>query len=274
MLTERNHGLAEITDTRPPRPASPTAQCHAPQYRRISSAHARLRRSPRSAHDGGRELEIGMAHLDRMRRSRRDSTRPWTPARGPRSPATSPTPVPRRGVRRQHGPRRCRGRPSTARTRPLQTGRHTRHPLYLSADADRAGDLVVDGQHDPVVQVNDLLGLVLELLVTSPPVRDKLPHRRVSLSRTGGEVTTSSRTSPRRSSASEAGSCCPVGQQIARPVGISGKVERTDAYVFLFQAGTCVQWTAYPDIEEGRAAAERLGRGTRVGDVGGERGRG
>jgi ketosteroid isomerase-like protein len=49
-----------------------------------------------------------------------------------------------------------------------------------------------------------------------------------------------------------------INHQIARPVGVSGQVERTDAYVFLFDAGACVRWTAYPDIDEGRAAAERL----------------
>jgi ketosteroid isomerase-like protein len=49
-----------------------------------------------------------------------------------------------------------------------------------------------------------------------------------------------------------------ISHQIARPVGINGTVERTDAYVFLFEAGTCVQWTVYPDIDEGHAAAERL----------------
>ncbi len=46
--------------------------------------------------------------------------------------------------------------------------------------------------------------------------------------------------------------------QTARPVGVSGQVERSDAYVFLFEAGACVRWTAYADIDEGRAAAERL----------------
>jgi ketosteroid isomerase-like protein len=49
-----------------------------------------------------------------------------------------------------------------------------------------------------------------------------------------------------------------INHQIARPVGVSGQVERTDAYVFLFDAGAFVRWTAYPDIDEGRAAAERL----------------
>ena len=49
-----------------------------------------------------------------------------------------------------------------------------------------------------------------------------------------------------------------ISHQIARPVGVSGQVERSDAYVFLFEAGAVVQWTAYPDIDEGRAAAERL----------------
>jgi len=49
-----------------------------------------------------------------------------------------------------------------------------------------------------------------------------------------------------------------VSHQIARPVGVTGQVERSDAYVFLFEAGALVRWTAYPDIDEGRAAAERL----------------
>ena len=49
-----------------------------------------------------------------------------------------------------------------------------------------------------------------------------------------------------------------ISHQIARPVGVGGQVERSDAYVFLFEAGACVRWAAYPDIDEGRAAAERL----------------
>ena len=49
-----------------------------------------------------------------------------------------------------------------------------------------------------------------------------------------------------------------INHQLARPVGVSGQVKRTDAYVFLFEGGACVRWTAYPDIDEGRAAAERL----------------
>jgi hypothetical protein len=49
-----------------------------------------------------------------------------------------------------------------------------------------------------------------------------------------------------------------INHQIARPVGVSGQVERYDAYVFLFEAGVFVRWTAYPDIDEARAAAERL----------------
>jgi ketosteroid isomerase-like protein len=49
-----------------------------------------------------------------------------------------------------------------------------------------------------------------------------------------------------------------ISHQTARPVGISGQVVRSDAYVFLFEAGALVRWTAYPDIDEGRAAAERL----------------
>jgi ketosteroid isomerase-like protein len=49
-----------------------------------------------------------------------------------------------------------------------------------------------------------------------------------------------------------------ISHQTARPVGVSGEVVRSDAYLFLFEAGGCVRWTAYPDIDEGRAAAERL----------------
>jgi ketosteroid isomerase-like protein len=49
-----------------------------------------------------------------------------------------------------------------------------------------------------------------------------------------------------------------ISHQIARPIGVSGHVGRSDAYVFLFEAGACVRWTSYPDIDEGRAAAERL----------------
>jgi SnoaL-like domain len=49
-----------------------------------------------------------------------------------------------------------------------------------------------------------------------------------------------------------------ICHQTARPVGVSGQVKRTDAYLFLFEVGACVRWTAYPDIDEGRAAAERL----------------
>jgi ketosteroid isomerase-like protein len=58
----------------------------------------------------------------------------------------------------------------------------------------------------------------------------------------------------------DAGVVLSVTHQTARPVGISGQVRRSDAYVFLFDAGACVRWTAYPDIEEGRAAAERLAK--------------
>ena len=49
-----------------------------------------------------------------------------------------------------------------------------------------------------------------------------------------------------------------ICHQTARPVGISGQVQRSDAYVFLFEEGACVRWTAYPDIDEGRAEAKPL----------------
>jgi ketosteroid isomerase-like protein len=49
-----------------------------------------------------------------------------------------------------------------------------------------------------------------------------------------------------------------INHQIARPVGVSGHVELNDAYVLVFDAGALVRWTAYSDIDEARAAAERL----------------
>jgi ketosteroid isomerase-like protein len=50
-----------------------------------------------------------------------------------------------------------------------------------------------------------------------------------------------------------------INHQIARPVGVSGQVELNDAYVLLFsEAGVLVRWTAYSDIDEARAAAQRL----------------
>jgi ketosteroid isomerase-like protein len=49
-----------------------------------------------------------------------------------------------------------------------------------------------------------------------------------------------------------------VNRQTARPVGSSGYVHRHDAWVFLGKGGMLVRWTAYPDIDEARAAAQRL----------------
>jgi ketosteroid isomerase-like protein len=49
-----------------------------------------------------------------------------------------------------------------------------------------------------------------------------------------------------------------INRQKARPVDSSGHVHRHDAWVFLGEEGMIVRWTAYPDIDEARAAAERL----------------
>ena len=49
-----------------------------------------------------------------------------------------------------------------------------------------------------------------------------------------------------------------VNQQVARPTGSSGNVRLHDAYVFICEDSRIVRWTAYQDIDEARAAAERL----------------
>ena len=49
-----------------------------------------------------------------------------------------------------------------------------------------------------------------------------------------------------------------VNQQVARPTGSSGNVRLHDAYVFICENSRIVLWTAYQDIDEAHAAAERL----------------
>ena len=49
-----------------------------------------------------------------------------------------------------------------------------------------------------------------------------------------------------------------INTQVARLPGGSGSVRLHDAYVFLFEDGLIARHTAYRDIDEGRAAAERL----------------
>ena len=49
-----------------------------------------------------------------------------------------------------------------------------------------------------------------------------------------------------------------INTQMARLPGSSGFVRLHDAYVFLFEDSLIVRWTAYRDIDEARAAAERL----------------
>jgi ketosteroid isomerase-like protein len=49
-----------------------------------------------------------------------------------------------------------------------------------------------------------------------------------------------------------------INTQVARLPGGSGSVRLHDAYVFLFEDGLIARHTAYRDIDEARAAAERL----------------
>jgi ketosteroid isomerase-like protein len=49
-----------------------------------------------------------------------------------------------------------------------------------------------------------------------------------------------------------------INTQTARLPGGSGSVRLHDAYVFLFEDGLIARHTAYRDIDEARAAAERL----------------
>ena len=49
-----------------------------------------------------------------------------------------------------------------------------------------------------------------------------------------------------------------INTQMARLPGSSGFVRLHDAYVFLFEDSLIVRWTAHRDIDEARAAAERL----------------
>jgi limonene-1,2-epoxide hydrolase len=49
-----------------------------------------------------------------------------------------------------------------------------------------------------------------------------------------------------------------INTQTARLPDSSGFVRLHDAYVFLFEDSLIVRWTAYRDIDEARAAAERL----------------
>ena len=57
-----------------------------------------------------------------------------------------------------------------------------------------------------------------------------------------------------------------VNHQAGRPVGSTGSVARRDAYVFLSEHGVLTRWTVHPDVEEGRAVAERLARERAVGE--------
>jgi hypothetical protein len=49
-----------------------------------------------------------------------------------------------------------------------------------------------------------------------------------------------------------------VNQQVARPTGSSGDVRLHDGYVFICEDSRIERWTAYQNIDEARAAAERL----------------
>ena len=49
-----------------------------------------------------------------------------------------------------------------------------------------------------------------------------------------------------------------VVHQDARPTGLSGRVEQREAWVYVWVAGAAVRVTTYGDIDEARAAAERL----------------
>jgi hypothetical protein len=49
-----------------------------------------------------------------------------------------------------------------------------------------------------------------------------------------------------------------VAEQDARPVDSPGRVRRREAYVLQWAGSMTVRVTTYGDIEEGRAAAERL----------------
>jgi len=49
-----------------------------------------------------------------------------------------------------------------------------------------------------------------------------------------------------------------VNTQVARPTGSSGDVRLHDAYVFICEDSRIVRWTAYQNIDQARAAAERL----------------
>ena len=90
--------------------------------------------------------------------------------RVPRSPATSPTPVPRRGVRRQHGPRRCRGR-SYAPDRASSTAVD---PVPRVVDETRASNhvpvLADNREHNPIAEVTGLPRLEVQLLVEPEPL--------------------------------------------------------------------------------------------------------
>jgi ketosteroid isomerase-like protein len=50
-----------------------------------------------------------------------------------------------------------------------------------------------------------------------------------------------------------------VWLQRGRPGGTSGEVEQRDAAVLLYEDGEIARLTNYSDIDEARAAAERLG---------------
>jgi ketosteroid isomerase-like protein len=49
-------------------------------------------------------------------------------------------------------------------------------------------------------------------------------------------------------------------REVARPAGSQGRLERRQAFVGLERQGTIEQMTMYADIDEARAAAERLAR--------------
>jgi len=54
-----------------------------------------------------------------------------------------------------------------------------------------------------------------------------------------------------------------VNRQVARPVGSTADVRTREAHVVEWAEGMVARMTVYNDIEEGRAAAERLADGRR-----------
>ena len=102
-------------------------------------------------------------------------------ARSPRSPATSPTPVPRQGVRRQHGPRRYQGdsrrerpcRPPSSRRFRSAAGPSRRSPPGAPAGERRKGH--------PIAEIVNLLCLHPEILIRTHPVLVEAANRRQTL---------------------------------------------------------------------------------------------